>query len=83
MPRSKRTGLGLTLYDLLRDNIGVLVSETLNIMSEIYTKKDDFLYQPIVYRQFLNKVGTTSIQYASEIYSRNGTNFNHNYTNIQ
>ena len=65
--------------DLCQDNFTVAVAGTLDIMSEMYTKQNDFLYKPVLYKQFLNKVGTTSCQYVAELYSHNGLDL-HTYS---
>ncbi len=45
-----------------------IVTGKLELLPEMYVKADDFLYQPVPYRQYLNRIGrTTEVQFPRKI----------------
>ncbi len=44
----------------------------LDFMPEMYIRMDDFLYKPVTFRTYLNKIGTTSFEGVKEIHSQKG-----------
>ena len=64
------------MADLLKDKLVFSVQTKTDIMPELYTRKDDFLYEPVLFRQYLNKIGNTSLEVIRELHSQKGTENN-------
>ena len=60
------------MSEILKDRLVFSVQTKLDVMPEMYTRKDDFLYQPVIFRQYLNKIGNTSFEIIRELHCQKG-----------
>ena len=60
---------------LLKGKLCFTVMAKLDFMPELYTRMDDFLYGPVVFRQYLNKIGNTSLEVIKELHCEKGELF--------
>lgn len=44
------------------------LSSQFSIESELYTKRADFYYAPLLFKEYLNRIGTTSLEVVRELY---------------
>ena len=65
------------MSEILKDRLIFSVQTKLDVMPELYTRKDDFLYQPVIFRQYLNKIGNTSFEIIRELHCQKGIDNNH------
>lgn len=72
--RSKKLGRDMVLLnELLKGKLVFAMVCKLDVMPDLYTKKDDFMYDKIHFRQYLNKVGNTSLEMVKELHCLKGT----------
>ncbi len=53
-------------------NLMFALTTRIDIMPELYTKKDDHLYKEVKYQQYLNRFGNTSFEVLKEIHCQKG-----------
>ncbi len=53
-------------------NLMFALTTRIDIMPELYTKKNDHLYKEVKYQQYLNKFGNTSFEVLKEIHCQKG-----------
>lgn len=68
------------MSEILKDRLVFSVQTKLDVMPEMYTRKDDFLYQPVIFRQYLNKIGNTSFEIIRELHCQKGIENKYSFT---
>ena len=60
------------MAEVLKENLVFTITTKLDIMQELYTQKDKFLYEPLLFREYLNKMGNTSMEVIRELHCQKG-----------